>query len=70
MSQKFKKYIALKDKRKFIIEEDVPEVGWYLKVYENEKCVSDYLQNTFEIACEQAQEIYQVDLSEWQEIKK
>jgi hypothetical protein len=66
---KHKEYIAEFNGKKFIIEEDNPEVGFYLYVYEDEKCIRDYLQNTLEIAKRCAFEDYLVPLNIWREIK-
>ncbi len=49
----------------FKIEEDYPEVGVYLYVYKNGKCVSDYLQNDIHTCKEIALEKYQVPLEKW-----
>jgi hypothetical protein len=50
---------------KFRIEEDYPEVGAYLYVYEGEMCIKDYLQNDVE-ACKQiALEDFGVPLNKW-----
>ena len=46
--------------KKFRIEEDYPDVGWYLYVYEGETCIKDYLQNNVETAKQIAFEDYQV----------
>lgn len=51
--------------RKFKIEEDYPEVGAYLYVYEGEKCVKDYLQNDIEACKEIAFEDFKVPLDKW-----
>jgi hypothetical protein len=52
--------------RKFKIEEDYPEVGLYLYVYEAEKCIKDYLQNDIEICKQIAFEDYKVPLDKWE----
>lgn len=51
--------------RVFKIEEDCPEVGAYLFVYENGKCVKDFLQDNIEICKSQALEDYGVALDKW-----
>lgn len=45
-------------------------VGFYLFVYENDKCVPDHLQDTLEIAMECALEDYGVSKSLWQKIEE
>lgn len=52
----------------FKIEEDYPEVGVYLYVYENGNCVRDFLQNDVDTCKDLAYEEYQVPLDKW--IKK
>lgn len=63
----------------FIIEEhllksllnDVPDqMGYYLYVYENGKCTYDYLQDTLEIAIQQAFEDFDVPKDAWQLVEK
>ena len=61
----FKILEAEKDNLKFIIEEDFPEVGVYLYIFKDGKCIKDYLQNNIEICKAQAFEEYGVSLSEW-----
>lgn len=53
--------------KKFRIEEDYPEVGTYLYVYEGEQCVKDYLQNDIEICKQIAFEYFGVPLDKWLE---
>ncbi len=50
----------------FKIEEDYPEVGVYLYVYENGKCIKDYLQNNIEACKEIAFEEYEVPIGVWE----
>ena len=58
-------YEAEHDERRFTIEEDFPEVGAYLYVFQNEKCIRDFLQNDVD-ACKQfALKEYGVPLSKW-----
>lgn len=54
---------------KFRIEEDYPEIGAYLYVFENGKCTNDYLQNTILECKEFALELFNVPMDIWQEIK-
>jgi len=50
----------------FVIEEDHPEVGWYLSTYNQDNCcVADYLQDSLEQAKEFAQQEFGVPLSAW-----
>jgi hypothetical protein len=51
--------------KKFRIEEDYPEVGSYLYIYEGEKCIKDYLQNDIETCKQVAFEDYKVPLDKW-----
>jgi hypothetical protein len=51
----------------FRIEEDNPEVGWYLYVFKNNKCIADYLQDTLEQTKEFAKEKYNVPYNSWEE---
>lgn len=53
------------DKR-FKIEEDLPDVGWYLYVYDlNGKCIADHLQDDFETIIDFAFEEYQIPKTNW-----
>ena len=52
----------------FRIEEDLPEVGAYLFVYENSKCMYDYLQNSIKDCMEFAAEEFGVPINSWNEI--
>jgi hypothetical protein len=53
-----------KDKRHFAIEYDGP-AGYYLYVFEGERDIFDYLQDTLELAKEQALEQFGVQKDEW-----
>ncbi|WP_415890987.1 hypothetical protein ACMXYV_06760 [Neptuniibacter sp. SY11_33] len=50
-----------------MIEYDLPEVGCYLRVYENSQCIHDSLQDTEAMAKEEALEQWRVQLNEWNE---
>jgi len=63
----YKKYKAILENKEFLIEEDNQDVGFYLYVYENGKCIKDYLQDTLEIVKNIALENYNVPLDIWQE---
>ena len=52
------------DHRRFIIEHD-ESVGCYLYVFEDDRCVYDYLQDTCELAIEQAFAEFNVPISAW-----
>lgn len=62
---KFKILEANHNGKKFRIEEDYPEVGSYLYVYEGEKCVRDHLQKDIEVCKKLALEDYEVPLNKW-----
>ena len=54
--------------QKFEIVEDLPDVGFYLYVYdEKNNCIADHLQNTEKDAKEFAFEEYEVPLKSWTE---
>jgi len=53
------------NEKKFRIEEDYPEVGSYLYIFEDEKCIKDYLQNDIEVCKKLAFEDYGVPLDRW-----
>lgn len=60
------KYIAQQNQLKFEIEEDLPEAGWYLYVFdENDTCIKDYLQDTKQSAMNFALEEFLVPLNSW-----
>jgi len=52
---------------KFKIEEDTPQVGSYLYVYEADVCIKDYLQNSIAICKHVALENYGVPIDGWTE---
>jgi hypothetical protein len=62
--------IAEYNQLKFIIEEDLPEVGFYLYVYQNEKCIRDYLQDDLAACKSFALAEFGVPLDAWQPISK
>ena len=53
--------------KNFKIEEDYPEVGVYLYVYDDGKCINDYLQNDIKTCKELALENFGVPLCSWKE---
>lgn len=50
---------------KFIIEEDLPEVGTYLYVFKDGKSVNDFLQKNVETRMELAYEKYNLPIKDW-----
>ena len=65
---KFKKLIHKSGKKKFIIEEDYPEVGAYLYVYDGKKCIYDSLQDNLELCKEFAFDKFSVPIDKWEKI--
>lgn len=59
-------YGSLKS-RHYEIKQD-PYVGFYLYVFEDNKCIRDYLQDTLDIAMECAFEDYGVPKNAWEKI--
>ncbi|MEW6451900.1 MAG: hypothetical protein AB1490_14685 [Pseudomonadota bacterium] len=51
--------------RRFMIERD-ESVGFYLYVYEDDRCVRDHLQDSLELAVQQAFEEFSVPKDSWQ----
>jgi hypothetical protein len=51
----------------FEIKHD-PLVGYYLYVFENGKCVREYLQDTLELAIESAFDDYKVPKDIWRKV--
>jgi hypothetical protein len=49
-----RKFEANHKDKKFIIEESLPDVGFYLYVYDNDSCTHDDLQDTIEYCKEDA----------------
>ncbi|MGE0669381.1 MAG: hypothetical protein AB7H48_00405 [Parachlamydiales bacterium] len=47
-----------------------PSAGYYLYVYENSKCIRDYLNDSLELALEYALEDFGVPLELWEKIKE
>ncbi|MEE9327869.1 MAG: hypothetical protein V3U71_11305 [Cocleimonas sp.] len=62
------KYLKLTsdfENKKFVIEEDFPEVGVYLLVYDEGRCIYDCLQDNIEACKAVAFEEYNVPLDAW-----
>lgn len=51
--------------RRFEIKHD-PLVGYYLYIFENEKCVRDHLEDTLNMAIATAREDYNVSEEAWE----
>ena len=51
--------------RTFRIEFGGKEVGYYLYVFSDSQCTHDYLQDTMQIAKEDAHELFGVPLEAW-----
>lgn len=60
------KYTNKTDKYRAVIEED-PNVGFYLYIYDlnSGKCLFDFLQDTLEIAKNQAQRDFSLNSDTW-----
>ena len=54
--------------RRYEIKYD-PSAGFYLLVYENDKCIRDHLQDTLEIVMECALEDYGVPKDLWRKVE-
>lgn len=67
---KFRIFETTHNGRKFEIEEDHPEVGAYLYVYEGTVCVNDCLQNDIETCKQIAYEYYKIPIDNWREKKE
>lgn len=69
-TKEYRKYIAIIDNARYFIEEDRPEVGWYLHVYLGGASIADHRQQSFEAIIAQATEDYGVPADAWEEVKK
>ena len=65
MKKKFNNYEAIQGNFIFRIEEDYPEVGVYLYIYEDGHCIKDYLQNDIDTCKSIALEEYNVQINSW-----
>lgn len=52
------------ESKHFEIEHDIG-VGFYLYVFENNRCISDFLQDSLELAKEYAWEKFEVPKNSW-----
>ena len=60
------KIIAKKGDLLFVIEEDLPDIGAYLYVYNPQnKCIADYLQDDVNSCKKQAFDMYGISYEEW-----
>ncbi len=50
---------------RFRIEEDLPDIGFYLYVFQNDNCIYDSLQDDLETLKEIANEKFNCPLDEW-----
>ncbi len=64
----YKKYQSKYGIYKAIIEEDFPDVGFYLYIWKNGIGLNDYLQDSLAICKEQAFEEFGIPLDCWVEI--
>jgi hypothetical protein len=62
---KYKIFEARYNNLLFKIEEDLPEVGAYLYVFESDKCIADYLQNTVNDCMNLALDKYNIPKGAW-----
>jgi hypothetical protein len=58
---------AFHGSRIYVIEPDIPEIGAYLRIYENGRDVADHLQDSVEDCVEFAFEEFGVPTDVWQE---
>lgn len=70
MTKTYRKYIAIVGDSRYFIEEDRPEVGWYLHVYKDGLGVADHRQDSFEAVVAQAADEYGVPSESWEEVQK
>jgi len=61
----FRVYEVVQENTIFRIEEDHPEVGAYLYVIKDGKCVKDFLQDSIEVCKSLALEEYGISLNSW-----
>lgn len=68
MEKKYKKHIAYYKGFTYRIEEDLPDVGWYLyRDDENGDNTHDYLQDNLEIAVSFAESEFGIPKENWDE---
>lgn len=66
---KYQKKISFFNNMKYVLEEDSPEVGWYVLVYEGDLCVKDYLQDNLTMAIDFAYEEFGVPKDSWSDFE-
>ena len=64
----YSKYLAVKKPYVLVIDEDNPDVGWYLYVWKDRKLVNDFLQDTLDISKELALEKFDISYDLWKKI--
>lgn len=53
---------------RYRIEEDNPDVGWYIYVYDKEgNCIADHLQDSKQMAVSFCKEKYNIPEDNWEE---
>ncbi len=68
MNKKYRNFEYKIDDKYYEISEDLPEVGWYLKVYDRGmNCIFDHLQNDFKTIIDFAFEEYGIPRNRWTE---
>jgi len=65
---KFRKYKSEYQNTKAIIEEDLPDIGWQLYVYDCRKDIYDNVQDTLDLCKEDAFEEFGIPLDSWVEV--
>ena len=56
--------------RTFRIEPDLPEVGFYLLVFEGDRCVEDHLQDDVDMCMRAAEQDFGVPRDAWVDEKR
>ena len=64
------KLISEHGDKKYLIEEDLPEVGAYLYVYSGDRCIYDYLQDNIEMCKLLANEKHSVPIDSWRSLER
>ncbi|WP_417793946.1 hypothetical protein [Terasakiella pusilla] len=65
------KYHYFKDNQLLGLIEEEEGIGFYLYIYnpETNKCIADHLQDTYELAQQQAWEDYKIPRNDWKNCK-
>ncbi len=66
----FKKHKVVFKEFTLIIEEDLPDVGFYLLVFKDNKCIFDDLQNDIRTCKRVAFEEFGVPIDLWNEVSE